>query len=151
MTPTWLAEVPRRRRATGTETGNPAGSDSPAADRAATYPAPTAAGAVEGDRADEPDVLLEVGRHLDPAVPATVHNGHAPQRRDFGDPCPEFRAQAGQVGATVGPDEAAGREQAGDEEHVDLADMVEHQVRLVDRREPPSRRPHVPSLGAAEP
>ncbi len=39
MTPTWLAEVPRRRRATGTETGSPAGRGSPAADSAATYPA----------------------------------------------------------------------------------------------------------------
>ena len=104
-----------------------------------------------GDRVDEPDVLLDVGRHLDPAVPATVRDGHAPQRRELGDPRPERRAQGGQVGAAVGPDEAAGREQAGDEEHVDLADMVEHEVRFVDRREPPCRRPHATSLGAAEP
>lgn len=35
------------------------------------------------------------------------------------------------------PDEAARRHEAGDEEHIDLTNMVKHQVRFIDRGEPP--------------
>jgi hypothetical protein len=94
------------------------------------------------DRLGEPDVPLEVGRHLDPSVSTARRDRHATQRRKRRDPRPNDLAQCGQVGRAVVADEAARGKQARDEEHIDLADMIEDDVRLVDRREPSCRRAH---------
>ena len=100
------------------------------------------------DRVDEPDVPFDVRRHLDPAMPTTVRDRNEAQRPQTGDPLVKSCPKGREIGTAVAPHEAAGREQAGDEEHVDLADMVEHDVRFVDRREPSCRRPHADSIGA---
>ncbi|MDR6505052.1 hypothetical protein J2805_000734 [Arthrobacter oryzae] len=100
------------------------------------------------DGLNEPDVVLEVGRRLNPAVPAARGDSHLPEVRQRRYPLTKGGAQGGQVRYAIGTDEAARRQQTGDYENVDLAGVVKHQVRLVDRGEPVCRRAHGKRLAA---
>jgi|SRR5215218_5615089 hypothetical protein len=81
-------------------------------------------------------------------MPAAGSDRHAAKGWNRGDPTVKDGTEGGKIGAAIAADEASRPEQAGDEEYVYLAETVEHQVRLVDRREPPCRRPHAARLCA---
>lgn len=82
-------------------------------------------------------------------MPSTYGDRHPAQWWDLRDPLVKDHSKDAQIRAPVIAHEAARREHAGDEEHIDLAHVVEHEIRLVDRCQPPWRRAHAVSIGAA--
>lgn len=103
------------------------------------------------DGLHEPDVVLEVRCGFDPVVQTAHFGSPSAQRRQRRDPLVQGHAQLGHVRGAIRAGETARGEQTGDEEHVDLADMVKHQVRLVDRGQPLRHGVHATTLAARSP
>ena len=85
---------------------------------------------------------------LGPAVPPARGLSHFAELRQRLDPLPKAGAQRCHVGAAIGPDEPARRQEAGNQEHIDLTGVVKHQVCLIDRREPAGHRAHANRVAA---